>query len=52
MDERKKKKLCNHDPNDLNTSLELLNQRRMVFPPIYEYLCTICHDFFEFNKVK
>lgn len=47
---KEKKKLCNHNPNDLNTSLEMLNKRTMIYPPVDEYFCKICHQFFQFNK--
>lgn len=50
MNDRKKKKLCNHNYKDLNTSLELLKQRTMIFPPKKEYICSVCHNFFYFNK--
>ena len=41
---------CNHNPNDSKTSLKKLQKRIMTYPPIQEYVCTVCHKFFEVEK--
>lgn len=46
----KKEKICNHNPQDKKNTLEKLNRRVMVNPCIDEYICKICHDFFDFEK--
>ncbi len=56
VEENKQKELegennmCNHNPNDENTSLEKMNKRIMVTPTIYWYTCNTCHKGFMFVK--
>ena len=47
--EKKDEKICNHNPDDKDTTLRRLEKRNMVFPNINEYICDICHEFFEFK---
>ena len=43
-------KECNHNIEDPKNSLKKLSKRTMVYPPKDEYICTICHNFFEIKK--
>ena len=46
-----RKKKCKHNPKKLNNSLKKLDKKTMVYPPVEEYICTVCHQFFEFKKL-
>ena len=49
-DMNKKERICNHNPKDINTTLKKLDRRNMVYPRIDEFVCKICHNFFEFKE--
>lgn len=49
-DIKKKEEKCNHNLKDDNNTLKKINHRNMVYPPVDEFICTVCHNFFEFNK--
>lgn len=51
MDKKnKKEEICNHNPKDDNTTLKRLNRRTMVYPRTDEFICKMCHQFFEFRE--
>lgn len=49
-DVNKKEEKCNHNPKDIDTTLKKLNRKNMIYPSADEFICTVCHSFFEFNK--
>ena len=48
MDNIEKK--CNHNPNDKNNTLIMINKRVMVYPQRYDFFCKKCNEFFSFKK--
>lgn len=47
-EKKEKEKICNHNPNDLGNTLRRLDKIKMTFPRVDEYICKVCHEFFEF----
>lgn len=41
---------CNHNPNDVNTTLENSKKKVMQFPPQFFMTCKECHKGFRFVK--
>ena len=50
MSLEEKEKICNHDIKDKKTTLKKIKSINMVYPRIDEYMCEVCHNFFEFKK--
>ena len=48
MDNIEKK--CNHNPNDKNNTLIMINKRVMVYPQRYDFFCNKRNEFFSFKK--
>lgn len=44
------KRKCNHDVNSPKTSIELLPEEFMVFPPQKFGFCPVCQKIFKFQK--
>lgn len=44
-----KKRKCNHELKDENTTLKRLPKVHMVFPMQKDYICTECHRIFSFR---
>lgn len=45
----KKRRRCNHDLKDENTTLRRLSKMNMVFPPQKNYICEECKKIFSFK---
>lgn len=43
---------CNHDFNDVNSTLKILRKREMVFPQIFYFQCNNCKKIFKGQKNK
>ena len=43
--------IYNHNPNDIENSLQMLKRRNMVHPEIYKFICTECHEIFTFKRL-
>ena len=44
----KKRRRCNHDLKDENTTLRRLSKMNMVFPPQKNYICEECKKIFKY----
>lgn len=42
--------MCNHDPNDKNTSIIFSKKRCMIYPMKYIGICKDCHKTFIYIK--
>lgn len=42
--------VCNHNPNDKNSTLEKINKRVMVTPTTFWFRCNKCYKGFKFVK--
>lgn len=49
---KKKEVKCNenHNPNDIDNSLEMLQNRNMVFPQVFIFKCYKCGQIFKYTK--
>ena len=47
-----KKKQCNenHNPNDIDNSLEMLSNRNMTYPQVFSFRCHKCGKIFKYTK--
>lgn len=48
--EHKKKNKCNHNPYDVNSTLQEVKKRVMISPDTKYFMCNECHQGFKFVK--
>lgn len=52
FDKDKKMCKCNHNPSDVNNTLQKINRKTMVSPETCFFICKECHQGLKFVKNK